>query len=149
LASRGGSEFSPLIFARDDARMVARLAQKMAIANELARPASERVATIAMGNAILAGQTVRGSVGSASRRSHAAARVGDIPAEINSALFRAGDLTLPEEEQLAVLKMAFFAHWPTVHPHPPARPPRAASPGHRAGHCRRDVLKLAASVSLR
>lgn len=78
-----------------------------------------------MGNAILAGQTVRGSVGSASRRSHAVAtgRV-DIPAEINSAPFRAGDLTLPEEEQLAVLKMAFFARWPTVHPHPPARPPR-------------------------
>jgi pimeloyl-ACP methyl ester carboxylesterase len=46
----------------------------------------------------------------------AAASGEDIPPEINSAPFRAGDLTLPESERLAALKLAFFApgHDPSV-----------------------------------
>lgn len=39
----------------------------------------------------------------------AAASGKDIPPEINSAPFRAGDLTLPEDERLAALRLAFFA----------------------------------------
>ena len=39
----------------------------------------------------------------------AAASGKDIPPEINSAPFRAGDPARPEEERLAVLKLAFFA----------------------------------------
>ncbi|HXW87894.1 MAG TPA: hypothetical protein VEJ42_06515 [Streptosporangiaceae bacterium] len=52
----------PLTIAHGDASTLARWAEKMAITNELASGASERVATTAMGQAILAGQTIRGSV---------------------------------------------------------------------------------------
>ncbi len=52
----------PQTIARADAKTLARWAEKMAITNELASGASERVATTAMGQAILAGQTIRGSV---------------------------------------------------------------------------------------
>ncbi len=46
----------------------------------------------------------------------AAASGRNIPPEINSAPFRAGDLTLPEDERLAALRQAFFApgHDPSV-----------------------------------
>jgi pimeloyl-ACP methyl ester carboxylesterase len=39
----------------------------------------------------------------------AAASGRTVPPEVNSAPFRAGDLTLPEDERLAALRLAFFA----------------------------------------
>jgi len=60
--AQAAQDDTPLTLARGDAKTLARWAQKMAITNELAGNPPERIATTAMGRAILAGGAIRGSV---------------------------------------------------------------------------------------
>jgi len=62
MLAQAAQDPTPLTLARGDAKTLARWAQKMAITNELAGNPPERIATTAMGKAILDGRTIRGSV---------------------------------------------------------------------------------------
>ena len=85
---------------------------------DLADDVAHVIISLANGRAIVLGHAFGSFVARAVATSHpghvsaliiASASGQDIPPEITSAPFRAGDLTLPEDERLAVLKLAFFA----------------------------------------
>ncbi len=132
----GGDDFDPFTGALADAgyrvlrpqpRGIARSTGPMAgvTLGDLADDIAGVIGKLGTGPAIVLGHAFGNFVGRALATDHsgaisvlilAAASGKNIPPEINSAPFRAGDLTLPEGERLAVLRQAFFApgHDPSV-----------------------------------
>jgi pimeloyl-ACP methyl ester carboxylesterase len=129
----GGDDFDPLTAAladigyrvlRPQPRGIARSAGPMTgvSLDDLGDDVAHAINKLGHGPAVVLGHAFGNFVARALATNHpgkvsavilAAASCKTVPPEINSAPFRAGDLTLPEAERLAALRLAFFAPGPT------------------------------------
>jgi pimeloyl-ACP methyl ester carboxylesterase len=125
----GGDDFDPLTAAltgagyrvlRPQPRGIARSAGAMTgvSLDDLGDDVARVLDKLGHGSAVVLGHVFGNFVARALATNHpgkvsavilAAASGKTVPPDINSAPFRAGDLTLPEDERLAALRLAFFA----------------------------------------
>jgi pimeloyl-ACP methyl ester carboxylesterase len=125
----GGADFDPLTAAlatagyrvlRPQARGIARSVGKMSgvVLDDLGNDIAHVIDQLGPGPAVVLGHAFGNFVARNVATNHpdkvvavilAAAAGRTVPPEINSAPMRAGDLTLPDAERLAALRLAFFA----------------------------------------